>query len=243
MECDAKEESEKKIRRKRGREGGTRSFTLTPTPPPRCFFFFFSHLFVVSPRSERLEQTTLLIPETLFFELSAANSIPAFMFLRYSSILFGIVPSVLIIFGTTFTLSIFHNSHSRSKNINSVSLCGFSFTVISSECDTRITLTAQAKGIGATGNENYIFLLLLFLLLIIIIIIILYFLLMRSVFRRCVSGNPSLEVSALRQWLPIRAHKSFHRCVLCSNFRWPFSTSLFFFAFWLLPFLYCGGAI
>ena len=87
------------------------------------------------------------------------------MFLRYSSILFGIVPSALIIFGTTFTLSIFHNSYSRSKNINSVSLCGFSFTVISSECDTRITLTAQAKGIGAAGNENYNFF--LFLLLII----------------------------------------------------------------------------
>ena len=58
---------------------------------------------------------------------------------------------------------------------------------------------------------------------------VLYFWLMRSVFRRCVSGNISLDVSAPRQWLPIRAHKSFHRCVLCSNFRWPFSTSLFFF--------------
>ena len=160
-------------------------------------------------------------------------------------VVFGIVPSALIIFGTTFTLFIFHNSHSRSKNIISVSLCGFSFTVISSECDTRITLTAQAKGIGAAGNENYIFSLMLFLLIIIIIIIIiiLYFSFMRSVFRRCVSGNLSLEVSALRQWLPIRAQKSFHHCVLCSNFRWPFSTSLFFFAFWLLPFLYCGGAI
>ena len=66
MECGPKEESEKKIRRKRGREGGTRSFALTPPSPPRWFFFFFfSHLFVVSPRSERLEQTTLLIPETL----------------------------------------------------------------------------------------------------------------------------------------------------------------------------------
>ena len=43
------------------------------------------------------------------------------MFLRYSSILFGIAPSALITFGTTFTLSIFHNSHSRSTNINSVS--------------------------------------------------------------------------------------------------------------------------
>ena len=32
---------------------------------------------------------------------------------------------------------------------------------------------------------------------------------MRSAFRRCVSGNLSLEVSSLRQWLPIRAHKSF----------------------------------
>ena len=148
-------EREKNKEEKRERGG-----TLTPTPPPRLFFFFFfffSHLFVVSPRSERLEQTTLLIPETLFFELSAANSIPAFVFLRYSSILFGIAPKALIIFVTTFTLSIFHNSHSRSKNVNSVSLCGFSFTVISSQCDTRITLTAQAKGIGAAGNENYIF--------------------------------------------------------------------------------------
>ena len=148
-------EREKNKEEKRERGG-----TLTPTPPPRLFFFFFfffSHLFVVSPRSERREQTTLLIPETLFFELSAANSIPAFVFLRYSSILFGIAPSALIIFVTTFTLSIFHNSHSRSKNVNSVSLCGFSFTVISSQCDTRITLTAQAKGIGAAGNENYIF--------------------------------------------------------------------------------------
>lgn len=43
--------------------------------------------------------------------------------------------------------------------------CGFSFIVISSECDTRITLTAQAKGIGAAGNENYI----LFVLVVFII--------------------------------------------------------------------------
>ena len=150
---------ERREREKNKEEKRERGGTLTPTPPPRLFFFFFffSHLFVVSPRSERLEQTTLLIPETLFFELSAANSIPAFVFLRYSSILFGIAPKALIIFVTTFTLSIFHNSHSRSKNVNSVSLCGFSFTVISSQCDTRITLTAQAKGIGAAGNENYIF--------------------------------------------------------------------------------------
>ena len=166
MECGAKEESEKKIRRKRGREGATRSFALTPPPRPRCFFFLLLTSLCGVPRSERLEQATLLIPETLFFELTAANSIPAFMFLRYSSILFGIAPSGLIIFGTTFTLSIFHNSHSRSKNINSVSLCCFSFTVISSECDTRITLTAQAKGIGAAGNENYNFFLFFFLLLI-----------------------------------------------------------------------------
>ena len=112
------------------------------------------------------------------------------MFLRYSSSLFGIVPSALIIFGTTFTLFIFHNSHSRSKNINSVFLCGFSFTVISSECDSRITLTAQAKGMGALGTRTTIFFLFLLLL------IILYFSLMRSVFRRCVSGNLSPEVSA-----------------------------------------------
>ena len=81
MECGAKEESEKKIRRKRGREGATRSFALTPPPPPRCFFFLLLTSFCGVPWSERLEQTTLLIPETLFFELTAANSIPAFMFL------------------------------------------------------------------------------------------------------------------------------------------------------------------
>ena len=60
-------EREKNKEEKRERGG-----TLTPTPPPRfccCFFFFFSHLFVVSPRSERLEQATLLIPERLFFEV------------------------------------------------------------------------------------------------------------------------------------------------------------------------------
>ena len=92
-----------------------------------------------------------------------------------------------------------------------------------------------------TRWERELQFLFLFLLLVVIVII-LYFSLMRSAFRRCVSENLSLEVSELRQWLPIRAYQSFHRCVLCLNFRWPFSTSLFFFAFWLLPFLYCGGA-
>ena len=88
---------------------------------------------------------------------------------------------------------------------------------------------------------HFFFVLSLIIIIIIIIIkiiiIILDFSLTRSAFCRCVSANLLLEVSALRQWLPIRAHKSFHRCVLCSNFRLPFSTSLFFFAFWLLPFL------
>ena len=125
MECSAKEESERKIRRKRGREGGTRSFALTPPPPPRWFFLSSSHISLWCP--------TIWTPGTDYFadprntvlwinsELRAANSIPAFTFLRYSSILFGIAPSALITFGTTFTLSIFHNSDSRSKNINSVS--------------------------------------------------------------------------------------------------------------------------
>ena len=149
-------EREKNKEEKRER-GGNAFLCSRPSPTPSVFFFLLLTSLCGVPRSERLEQTTLLIPETLFFELTVANSIPAFMFLRYSSILFGIVPSALIIFGTTFTLSIFHNSHSRSKNINSVSLCCFSFTVISSECDTRITLTAQAKGIGAAGNESYNF--------------------------------------------------------------------------------------
>ena len=85
-------EREKNKEEKRER-GGNAFLRSHPSPAHSVvFFFFFSHLFVVSPRSERLEQTTLLISETLFFELSAANSIPAFMFLRYSSSLFGIVP-------------------------------------------------------------------------------------------------------------------------------------------------------
>ena len=154
-------EGREREKNKEGEKEGTRSFAFIPTPPPRWFFFFFffSHLFVVSPRSERLEQTTLLIPETLFFELSVANSIPAFMFLTYSSILFGIAPSALMIFGTTFTLSIFHNSHSRWKNINSVSLCGFSFTVISSECDHGGSLwQRRPKGSEPLGTRITFFL-------------------------------------------------------------------------------------
>ena len=238
-------EKNKEEKRERGRNAFLRSH---PSPTPSVVFFSSSHISLWCP--------TIWTPGTDYFadprntvlwinsELRAANSIPAFTFLRYSSILFGIAPSALITFGTTFTLYLHlpQLSFSFQKLKFSVFYVCFSFTVISSECDTRITLTAQAKGIGAAGNENYILLLLLFLWLIIIIII-LYFSLMRSVFRRCVSGNLSLEVSALRQWLPIRAHKLFHRCVLCSNFRRPFSTSLFFFAFWLLPFLYCGSAI
>ena len=80
----------------------------------------------------------------MFLELSAANSIPAFMFHRYSSSLFGILPSALIITGTRFTLFIFHNSHSRSKNMFSVLMLatefGLSFIVISSICDHGRTL-------------------------------------------------------------------------------------------------------
>ena len=58
-------EREKKKKSKEG-ERGERVPSLSPlTHSLGVFFFFFSHLFVVSPRSERLEQTTLLIPETL----------------------------------------------------------------------------------------------------------------------------------------------------------------------------------
>ena len=60
--------------------------------------------------------------------------------LNYSSSLFGIVPpSTLIITGTRFTLFIFHNSHSRAKNMFSVLMLaiefGFSVILISSICD------------------------------------------------------------------------------------------------------------
>ena len=63
-----------------------------------------------------------MIKETLFFELSAANSIPAFMFHKGTPpcSFFGVVPSALIITRTPFTLFIFHNSHFRSKNKFSV---------------------------------------------------------------------------------------------------------------------------
>ena len=105
---------------------------------------FLSHHQVAVSRLQGLFGGSLLIPETLFLELNAANSIPAFMFHRYSSSLFGIVPSALIITGTPFTLFIFHNSHSRSKNKFNVLIlaieCGFPFIVISSECDRGRTL-------------------------------------------------------------------------------------------------------
>ena len=105
---------------------------------------FCSHHQVAISRLLGLFGGSLLIPETLLFELSAANSIPAFMFHRYSSSLFGVVPSALIITWTPFTLFIFHNSHSRSKNKFRVLMlaieCGFLFMVISSECDRGRTL-------------------------------------------------------------------------------------------------------
>ena len=68
--------------------------------------------------------------------------------------------------------------------------------MISSECDTRITLIAQAKGIGAAGNENYNF----FMFLLLLINYILFLAHALCVSPLC-SGNLSLEVSALRQWL------------------------------------------
>ena len=110
-------EKNKEEKRERGRNAFLRSH---PSPTPSVVFFSSSHISLWCP--------TIWTPGTDYFadprntvlwinsELSAANSIPAFMFLRYSSILFGIAPSALITFGTTFTLS-----HSRSKNINSVS--------------------------------------------------------------------------------------------------------------------------
>ena len=107
-------EKNKEEKRERGRNAFLRSH---PSPTPSVvFFFFFSHLFVVSHDLNAWNR--LLCWSQKHCSL---NSIPAFTFLRYSSILFGIAPSALITFGTTFTLSIFHNSHSRSKNINSVS--------------------------------------------------------------------------------------------------------------------------
>ena len=90
---------------------------------------------------------SLLIPETLLFELSAANSIPAFLFHRYSSMqsLRSSTQCSAVITGTPFTLFILHNSHSCSKNKFSVHMlpaieCGFLCMVISSECDRGTTL-------------------------------------------------------------------------------------------------------
>ena len=58
MECGAKEVSERK-----NKEEKRESLALTLSPPPCCFvfvfvFFFCSHLFALSPRSERLEQAS-----------------------------------------------------------------------------------------------------------------------------------------------------------------------------------------
>ena len=146
-------EREKNKEEKRERGG-----TLTPTPPPRfcCFFFFSSHISLWCPHDLNA-WNKLLCWSQKDCSLKCGQlyrSIYVSKILLYSIIR---APSALIIFGTTFTLFIFHNSHSRSKNINSVFLCGFSFTVISSECDSRITLTAQAKGMGALGTRTTIF--------------------------------------------------------------------------------------
>ena len=50
-------EREKNKEEKSERERRGNSLALTPTPPPPSFFFFCSHLFALSPRTERLEQT------------------------------------------------------------------------------------------------------------------------------------------------------------------------------------------
>ena len=58
----------KEEKRERGRNAFLRSHP-SPTPSGGFFFLLLTSLCGV-PRSERLEQTTLLIPETLFFELT-----------------------------------------------------------------------------------------------------------------------------------------------------------------------------
>ena len=74
MERGAKEESENKISRKRGREEGT-LLPCYPLPHPLVNFFFFClHLFALSPRFERLEQakpvSTYLFLKTLVVGLA-----------------------------------------------------------------------------------------------------------------------------------------------------------------------------
>ena len=74
---------------------------------------------------------------------------------------------------------------------------------------------------GSPGNENYIFFLFLLLL------IILYFSLMRSVFRRCVSGNLSPEVSAT---LTVASNLHTNHFIAACSVKisgWFFSNSLF----------------
>ena len=61
-------EKNKEEKRERGRNAFLRSHP-SPTPSVVFFFLLLTSLCGV-PRSERLEQTTLLIPETLFFELT-----------------------------------------------------------------------------------------------------------------------------------------------------------------------------
>ena len=67
------------------REGGQAFLRSQPYPTP-SFFFSFSNLFVVSPRSDRLEQATLLIPERLFFEVRQTLYILACCRLRDSRV-------------------------------------------------------------------------------------------------------------------------------------------------------------
>ena len=75
VERGAKEESEKKISRKRGRgrEEGT-LLPCYPLPHPLVNFFFCLHLFALSPRFERPEQakavSTYLFLKTLVVGLA-----------------------------------------------------------------------------------------------------------------------------------------------------------------------------
>ena len=58
MRCVGRErEKNREEKRERGKGG----FSLSPLPHPLVVFFSCSHLFARSPRSERLEQTKIIV--------------------------------------------------------------------------------------------------------------------------------------------------------------------------------------
>ena len=241
MECGAKEESEKKIRRKRGREGATRSFALNPPPPPQWLFFLLLASLCGVP--------TIRTPGTDYF----ADPRNTVLWIKCSQLYSSFhVSKVLLhslqnstqcsdnIWDNFYTLHLPQPSFSFQKHKFSVLMLFLAHSDFFGMRYQNHFDSAGQRDRSRWERELQLF-------YVFVIINKLYFIFGSCAVRFAVVFGESFAwsfctTSVASVWLPIRAHKSFHRCVLCSNFRWPFSTSLFLFAFWLLPFLYCGGA-